>query len=925
MSPAVRRPRAPVTVLLSLLFLSILLAWIAVPRAARAESPAGQLVIRLQGQPPAGIVAPTLRLTGIEGYRSTMIGALALAAGEVRYESLDEGTYEVRLEGTGAGPTHVEVGIFPGSTTVLTADLVHGVLHIDPLRPDPFGMDDAWNTDWLEALPGAGEEGALAASTIPGAPIPALLDGVALTSGGFRQAVRVNGETIARASRTPIGISPASTGKAARRVLSLWDRSYADFEGAGGSLGRSTFEGTVARAFPSTAWKPQFLASLRSVNQLDATGSVFETSRLPHNGLDAIELFTRAEAAPSTSTRLTFTLYGEGSQRHYFFEAFRYDPTHSPRQDRAEIQGALRMDHDLSPTTRIRTEVGLQRTLVATGDGRYFDDLPMYNRSVFVNPGPDEDLYKLYWTGDDRSTLGDEGHVYNSFRKSVQVDLNVSTEVWRNAGSVRADGAGLSIRRGTYRSYEHLNPVGGSFTAVHAIGYNTTGDAHSDAPDREPGHPLEVSAFGTSRRAWLGGDAEAGIRLGLFRSGQEPLRDLSHPLKFDDQGDEIGLDLGSVKTRLFVDPRLGYTRTLGSTYRLWLTGGIETQPLPSEAVYYGGAYLRQAAAAQDPDNANFAFGNPSLRPERDWSLLAALGRRIWSDFTIRGGGTAVRTSDAITARAYYPVGGSTEAVDPLVYYVNGEARDRIGLFTRVEWQPSDRVQARFSYDLSRARTSTVEPSVLDAGWIEPDLPGRRADLREGLPLNDPASDDGIAREAYASDYDRRHRISGAITIRTPADLIGESGRFLFSDFEITALAHGASGVPFTWTKIDQTNLSVPEGSVRLPQPDPEEADGVDRNSGRTPWTGQLDIRLAKNLYILRSRTQLWVEGTNLTNQDNVVRVYTATGKADDDAWLAHYGSLSDADGRLLYRQRLKEARNYGEPRLFRAGIRLSLP
>jgi hypothetical protein len=925
MSPAVRRPRMPVTVLVPTLLLFSMLGWMSVPGPARAESPAGRLIVRLEGQPPAGIVAPTVVLTGLEGYRSTLIGALALAAGEVRYESLNEGTYEVRLERAAPEPVRIEVGVFPGGTTVVTADLVRGELHADPLRPDPFGVDDGWDAAWIEALPGAGEEGALAASTLPGAPAPAVLDGVALTSGGFRQSVSVGGGAIARASSTPIGISPASTGKTSRRVLSLSDRSYGEFEGASGSLGRSSFEGNIAHAFRSTAWKPQFLASLRSVNELDATGSVFQTSRLPHNGLDAIELFARAEATPSAATRLNFTLYGEGSQRDYYFEAFRYDPTHSPRQDRAEIQGALRMDHDLNPTTRVLAELGMQRTLVATGDGRYFDDMVMYNRSFLGDPGPDDALDDLYWTGDNRSTLGDEGHVYNSFRKNVQLDVNLKTEIWRNAGTARSDGAGLSIRRGTYRSYEHLNPAGGSFTAVHAIGYNGTGDAHSDDADRKPGHPLEISAFGTARRPCLGGDLEAGIRLGLFRSGQEPLRDLSHPLKFDGEGNEIGLDLGSVETHFTVDPRLGYTHSLGSTYRLWLTGGIETQPLPSEAVYYGAAYLRQAAASQDPDNANFAFGNPSLRPERDWTGLAALGRRIWGDITIRGGATAVRTTDAITARTYIPQDGSTEAVDPLVYYVNGKARDRLGLFTRIEWEPSARVRTRLSYDLSRARTSTVEPSVLDAGWIEPDLPGRRADLREGLPLNFPASDDGIARDAYPSDYDRRHRVSAAITVRTPADLIGEAGRFLFSDFEITALAHGASGAPFTWTQIDQENLSDPGGSVRLPQPDPKEADGVDRNSGRAPWTGQLDIRLAKNLYILRSRTELWVEGTNLTNQDNVVRVYSATGKADDDAWLAHYGRLSDADATLLYRQRLKEARNYGEPRLFRAGVRLSFP
>jgi hypothetical protein len=908
MSPAAWR-RLPVAV-------SILLGCVALP--ARCESPAGRLVVRLVGQPAAGIVAPSVTVSGPGGSQSSLIGALALAAGELRYDGLPAGTYDLLLDGSASGAARLDVGVFAGSTTLLTADLSRGSLRMDALRPDPFGVDDAWDAAWIEALPGVGEEGPRVLSTAPGAPLPTELDGLGLASPGFRQEVRVGGQSMARASSSPLGVVSAAAGARSRSVLSMSEPAYADLEGATGSLGRHSFEGTIARAFGSTAWRPRLFLATRSLNYLDAGGSVFQSSRLTHNGLDALELFTRVDATPSGATRLAFLLFGEGSRRDYFLESYRYNPTHAPRQDRAELQAALRVDHDLRPDLRFRGEVGWQRSLVATGDGRYFDELGKYDRSLLGNPGPDPERGNLYWMGDDLSTLADEGHVYNSYRKKVQIDLTAKAEIWRKAGTVRADGAGLSIRRGTYRSYEQLNPAAGSFTSVQAIGYDATGESHSGAADREPGHPLELAGFATARRPALGGEVEVGARLSVFRSGQRPLRDLSKPLKVVD-GEEVGLDLGVAETRVTLDPRLGFTRELAGRYRFWLTGGIETQPLPSEAVFYGTAYLRQAAAAQDESNTNFAFGNPALRPERDWNALAAVGRRVGRSFTLRGGATAARTTDAITPRRAYVPRGDAGAVDSLVYYVNGKARDRIGLFARVEWEPSERVRARFSYDLSRARTSTVEPSVLDEAWLDSDLPGRRADLREGLPAIFPGSDEGIARDPYPSDFDRRHRISAAITVRTPRDLIGETGRFLFTDFEITALARGASGAPFSWTKIDE-----PNGSVWLPQPIPQEAVGVTRNSGRLPWTGQFDLRLAKNLDIRRTRAQLWIEGTNLTDQRNIVRVYGATGKADDDAWLDHGGAESTAEAARRYRDRLRDPRYYGEPRLFRAGIRLML-
>jgi len=872
--------------LVLVLVLSVLLILPSIATAAGT----GRLLVRITGV-LAGPVPPSLEITGPRLHESSLIGAVAIAAGELRGEDLDPGIYRVVLAG-GAGPEPqaVEIGVYPGRTSVVILDLAKGTLQIDPDRPDPFGIDDAWDPTTGTALGGSGEEDAISASTSPFAPRGARLDGIDLEGRGFRREVVIRGDGIARASATPIGPVSAADETAQRHVLSDSRDRVVEVGGATGSQGGGYGKATAAYRFSSAPWQPRVFASIRPLHFTDAAPSAFGGGSLPHNDLSALDLYARAQLRPGSASHLDLSLYGSGSRRNYYLEAYKLDSGHSPRQDRADFAGAVRADHGFGARTKLLGEANWERTFVATGDGKYYDNLASYLRGI-NNPGL-IDASRTYWA---------PGHAYSYYRKSVQVDLTGTLEMWRDPGTRRAAGVGLVARRGTYRSFEQLNPAGAT---VHfqAIGYDSTGAKHTDSAGRAPGKPLTMAGFATVRRPFAGGDIEVGVRGTLYKSSQRPLASFTRP----DTGATEILVYGAQKKWTTVDPRVGYTRAIGPRARFWLTGGAETRVPPAEAVYFSPEFAKLAAYRTE----GTVLGNPALKPERDWMAVAAAGLRPSETVTLRAGLAGRRTYDAITPRAFRSESGSGGGPpDTLFAYVNDGRRDLIDLFARLTWEASAEVRVRGSYDLSRARTETIEPAVLDEAWLDPNLPVRGAGGHEGLPPVFPAFDPGTGSGFFPSLFDRRHALAAFVTVHPAGGNAGDEAEGgLFKDLEITASLRATSGRPFTWAEIYP--------AATLPSIEPRQLAGAGTNSGRMPWFAQLDLRVARLFPFLGADVQGWAEVLNVTNQDNALHVFQGTGLPDQD------GSSQSVND-LRYQARLRDPIRYGDPITFRVGTRIA--
>ena len=121
------------------------------------------------------------------------------------------------------------------------------------------------------------------------------------------------------------------------------------------------------------------------------------------------------------------------------------------------------------------------------------------------------------------------------------------------------------------------------------------------------------------------------------------------------------------------------------------------------------------------------------------------------------------------------------------------------------------------------------------------------------------------------------------------------GMDLLSNLNINIILKANSGLPYT-PYVDPT--------VR-----------IDINSGRKPWTSTVDIRAIKTIPFSGVAAAIFLEITNLLNTENVVYVYSRTGKPFDTGQPGLVGSSPDADHNPTY---------IGPPRIIKFGVQFVL-
>jgi len=154
----------------------------------------------------------------------------------------------------------------------------------------------------------------------------------------------------------------------------------------------------------------------------------------------------------------------------------------------------------------------------------------------------------------------------------------------------------------------------------------------------------------------------------------------------------------------------------------------------------------------------------------------------------------------------------------------------------------------------------------------------------------------IPHQEYFLDFDQRHKIVFNLNFNIPdksgMDILGID---LLSNFNLNLLLKINSGLPYT-PYVDPT--------VR-----------IDINSGRKPWTSTLDIRAIKTIPFGLFSFALFLEVTNLLNTENVVYVYSRTGKPFDTGQSGLVGSSPDADHNPTF---------VGPPRIIKLGAQIIL-
>jgi len=159
---------------------------------------------------------------------------------------------------------------------------------------------------------------------------------------------------------------------------------------------------------------------------------------------------------------------------------------------------------------------------------------------------------------------------------------------------------------------------------------------------------------------------------------------------------------------------------------------------------------------------------------------------------------------------------------------------------------------------------------------------------------DAFSQEEIPHQEFYLDFDQRHDVAVNLNFTIPKDAGPEIfGLKPLSDLNMNVLFQAGSGLPYT-PYVDPT--------VR-----------IEINSGRKPWTSTLDLRMIKKISVLGLRPALFVEITNLFDRENVVHVYSRTGKPFDTGLADLVGSSPDANHNPLH---------VGAPRIIKAGVQV---
>ncbi|NNG27290.1 MAG: hypothetical protein HKM87_07165, partial [Ignavibacteriaceae bacterium] len=90
---------------------------------------------------------------------------------------------------------------------------------------------------------------------------------------------------------------------------------------------------------------------------------------------------------------------------------------------------------------------------------------------------------------------------------------------------------------------------------------------------------------------------------------------------------------------------------------------------------------------------------------------------------------------------------------------------------------------------------------------------------------------------------------------------------------------------------------------------------IDINSGRKPWTSTVDLRMMQRIEFTGFSTALFLEVTNLFDTENVVFVYSRTGKPFDTGQPGLVGSSPDANHNPAH---------IGPPRIIKLGFQVLL-
>jgi len=313
-------------------------------------------------------------------------------------------------------------------------------------------------------------------------------------------------------------------------------------------------------------------------------------------------------------------------------------------------------------------------------------------------------------------------------------------------------------------------------------------------------------------------------------------------------------NLVNAKARTQISPRIGIAHPISEKTKLHFAYGHFFQNPDYQYLFENNQY--------DLNVREPLFGQPDLDAQRTIAYEVGLSHQFSDRVAMNITAYYKDVTGLIGTRYYFPfVDGRYTGY---TLYVNEDYANMRGFEVNFDARSSKYFSGGFTYTFSVAKGSASSETEQYPGTQE-------------------------STQLYYLDFDKTHVVNASATFYIPEnegpELFGDKW---FDDMDFSFIFRGASGYPYT--------------------PGGRDIGFVERNSLRMPATYTIDVEIGKNFKVDGFfDVRLFAEILNLTDQRNVLFVYSDTGEPD----VTYVGALSQ--------EYMRDPSNFGPPRSVRLG------
>lgn len=346
--------------------------------------------------------------------------------------------------------------------------------------------------------------------------------------------------------------------------------------------------------------------------------------------------------------------------------------------------------------------------------------------------------------------------------------------------------------------------------------------------------PVEFAAYLQDKIEYDYIIVNVGLRLDYLNAKATMWPDITRFGEFDENNNFVPAPEISVDPQFQLSPRIGLAYPITDQSVLHFAYGHFFQNPNYNALYYN--------SQKDMSTSLPLVGNPSTKAQKTVSFEAGIKQQIGDSWALDLTAWYKDITDLLSTLQV-----SYLSQDYVVYY-NSDYASVKGIDITLTKRYSNFFSGSIDYGYLVAKGNNSQPL---GGYMS-------AFTKEEVP-----------HQEYYLDFDQRHNFSINLSFYIPKN------HGWLSDLNFNFIFRANSGLPYT-PYVDPT--------VR-----------IDVNSARKSWTSTFDFRLQKQFSISFISLAWFLEATNLFNTQNVVTVYSRTGKPFDNGQPGLVGSSPDAN------------------------------